>query len=86
MITNCTCAEVFRETDPTHKERFWPGEFHQFHDCDYIRRRNALIPIAAIKASQSIGLEYNGKPNGPRWTKAFARYMDQLSALREASK
>src|SRR4029077_1001332 len=51
------------------------------HDCAYVRERSRLVPEAVRRASERIG-EPTGDDvaYGYRWTGAFNREMDRLSA------
>jgi hypothetical protein len=47
------------------------------HDCDYVRARSQLVPIAAKAASAHVP---DDTANGDRWTRLFVAEMEKLSA------
>jgi hypothetical protein len=71
----CGCAEC--KIDGV---RFPPP---RFHDCDYCRKRSALVPRAEKIANDRVPIrpayEDDGKSSA-EWTRAFATAMDALSA------
>ena len=50
------------------------------HCCDYVRRRNSLIPLAAARASWEEPRTSFDEQAGRRWTRIFSKTMDELSA------
>jgi hypothetical protein len=49
------------------------------HDCDYIARRNALIPQAEKIASAKVATARGDGKGTAAWTRAFSIAMDELS-------
>lgn len=74
--TQCQCAEteytVVDHDGGVIKKRVVP----RLHSCEYVRKRNALIP-AAVDSARSAG-DYGT----PKWTQAFSQKMSEL--VREA--
>ena len=70
----CTCDELLvgRHRVP----------IMRFHDCDYVRRRNALIPQASKIASERVHVSSGDENNDlkTKWTRQFSITMDELSA------
>jgi len=64
---NCTCAEVAFQA-------MVPDE----HNCEYIRKRNELIPLAEAKAL-SLSTSPNGEVNPNQFTYYFSNFMDQMA-------
>jgi hypothetical protein len=74
----CDCAEC--RIDGVRVPR---PPFHRFHDCEYCRRRNRLIPQAEMIANKRVVVRPASEDNGEsahRWTRVFASAMDALSA------
>jgi hypothetical protein len=69
----CDCAEC--KIDGA---RVATPQFHRFHDCEYCRRRNRLIPQAERIANESVPVDDGN--SSAEWTRAFATAMDALSA------
>ncbi len=65
----CDCAECLIGS-----ERIPPP---RYHDCDYCRERNQLIPQAEEIANRRVA---EGHKNAAEWTRAFAIVMDTLAA------
>jgi hypothetical protein len=71
----CHCAEC-----RIGSVRFPPP---RFHNCEYVRKRSALVPQAERIASESVVIRPASEDNGEsaqRWTRVFATAMDALSA------
>ena len=49
------------------------------HDCDYVRKRSALVPEAERIAAETIG-DTRGITNGFRFTREFVKQMEKLAA------
>jgi len=50
-----------------------------YHDCDYVRKRSALVERACELTSEKLGYRASGVVFGMRWNAEFVRQMDQLS-------
>lgn len=84
---NCRCYETFIEEDDGRNDRSSarleriPGSF--MHDCDYIQKRNKLIPLAEAEANAEFPAEANTKnKHTSEWCQSFFDHMDRL--VREA--
>jgi len=53
----------------------------KFHSCEYVRRRNALIPKACKIATERMSRTPNDdtKSRAVKWTRQFSIAMDELS-------
>jgi hypothetical protein len=74
----CDCAEC--KIDGV---RVPTPQFHRFHNCEYVRKRSALVPQAERIASETVAIRLASDDNGEsctQWTRAFATAMDALSA------
>jgi hypothetical protein len=67
----CECAELL-----IHGVR---AACPAYHDCSYVRQRTSLIAMAIAKANYFVPRVLFDPVAGDRWTKEFARAMDQLS-------
>ena len=70
----CDCAECKIDGERVPKPAF--------HDCEYCRRRNRLIPQAERIANERVVVRQASEDNGEsaqRWTRVFATAMDALA-------
>jgi len=76
----CKCDEGF----------MYEGRFHNLrkiridaqHDCEYIKNRNKLIPLAEAEANKHVGPGDRRFGDGLRtWTRVFLEEMDRLWAI-----
>jgi len=73
ILAYCNCQEI---KDKNGNE--YP-RIPEWHNCDYIRKRNKLIPKAelyAIENSKSV----SGKVDGYKFTQLLSNEMDRLAA------
>lgn len=68
MTSHCNCIELLDRNE----QRMNPT-WIQYHDCDYVAKREALIPEAIDNVNQR-----SGKTSGARWTRMFAAEMEEL--------
>jgi len=66
----CDCRETLVSGVRQQKARF--------HDCDYCRARNALIPQAEAQANRAVPRVSAGA-SASAWTRAFSIAMDELA-------
>lgn len=83
MTPNCRCYEAFIEEDDGHNDRHSARLDRiagaEGHDCDYIRQRNKLIPLAEKAANEEIPSEERVRGNHTEpWVRAFLGHMDRL--------
>ncbi len=68
---DCTCDELIiagkRQPPP-------PG-----HDCAYVRKRNALIPLSRKVANEMVEIVRDGGVSSAKWTRCFSTAMDELA-------
>jgi len=79
-IKECNCDERFMVVDGKHERLLTPEHapaggqsFYHYHDCGYIRQRNALIPQAELSANNIAGFH-----DPYHWTRIFVQEMDRL--------
>jgi hypothetical protein len=72
MTPYCSCAEI--------KDRFGMevASVPEWHNCEYIAKRNALIPEAWQKA-MNLSKTENNEVNADKLTYLFSRFMDQAA-------
>ena len=67
----CTCDELIvagkRQPPP-------PG-----HDCVYVRKRNALIPLSMKVANEMVEIVRADGVSSAKWTRCFSTAMDELA-------
>ena len=68
---DCTCDELIvagkRQPPP-------PG-----HNCEYVRKRKALIPLSTKVANEMIAIVRDGGVSSAKWTRCFSTAMDELA-------
>lgn len=76
----CDCREgIIERYDADGVKLFEaPTKLH-VHNCEYIMRRNELIPQAERLALARVGLGDNGKPQS-RFSRVFILTMDKLAS------
>jgi hypothetical protein len=65
-VRYCSCDELVIAGE---RQPCPPG-----HDCQYVRCRNVLVPVA-VKITNEVA----GKNGGGGWTKVFAETMEELA-------
>ena len=71
MIPYCDCAEIKDSKGNEYKR------VPEWHDCEYIRKRNKLINDAHEYATRNA--MNNGKLDTDKFTKIFSRQMDKMA-------
>ena len=68
---DCTCDELIvagkRQPPP-------PG-----HNCEYVRKRKALIPLSTKVANEMVAIVRDGGVSSAKWTRCFSTAMDELA-------
>src|SRR6266576_4408856 len=68
---DCTCDELIvagkRQPPP-------PG-----HDCAYVKKRNALIPLSRKVANEMVEIVRDDGVSSAKWTRCFSTAMDELA-------
>ena len=72
----CTCKEMYFEDENTGKTVALPEDFNN-HSCDYIEKRNSLIPDAQRYANNKMR-EAEKKGSRENFTKIYCERMDFL--------
>ena len=75
VLAYCSCAEIKDKNGDEYPR------IPEWHNCDYIRKRNRLIPQAEEYAEANAKNEH-GKVDGYRFSYIFSSQMDKL--VREA--
>jgi hypothetical protein len=72
MMPYCSCAEI--------KDSFGKdlASVPEWHNCEYIAKRNALIPEAWQKA-MNLSKTENDEVNADKLTILFSQFMDQAA-------
>ena len=72
MMPYCSCKEI--------KDSFGKdvASVPQWHNCEYISKRNALIPKAMEKA-RALSKTENGEMNQEKFTYLFSQFMDEAA-------
>jgi hypothetical protein len=73
MTQDCKCPEG-RYLDKTGKERKVPAQ----HNCDYIARRNSMIPEAERRANAATKAERGTLLHSQAWSRAFFAAVNEL--------
>jgi hypothetical protein len=68
---DCTCDELIvagkRQPPP-------PG-----HDCEYVRKRKALIPLSMKVANEMVEIVRDDGVSSAKWTRCFSTAVDELA-------
>jgi hypothetical protein len=72
MIAYCSCLEIIDNNGNEYQN------IPRWHSCNYIAKRNNLIPLA-YKYAEENAKDMDGKVNGYRFTQLFSNEMDRLA-------
>ena len=72
VLSYCSCAEIKDKNGDEY------NRIPQWHNCDYIRKRNKLIKDAEAYAIENCK-KPNGKLDGYKFTQVFSTKMDSLA-------
>jgi hypothetical protein len=72
VLAYCSCPEIKDKNGDEY------SRIPQWHNCDYIRKRNRLIKEAEAYALDN-SKKPNGKMDGYKFTQVFSTKMDQLA-------
>jgi hypothetical protein len=68
---DCTCDELI----VAGKRQSPPPD----HDCEYVRKRNALIPLSRKVANEMVEIVRDDGVSSAKWTRCFSTAMNELA-------